>query len=144
MHETVRRMIGEMVGDVIAESRRRIAATKVASPEAVRALGQPLAVFSEAMRQNDIGLKRFLFAHMYRHERVTKMTEQAKLVVADLFERHLAEPDLLPADWQSEIGAPGDAKTARVVADYIAGMTDNFAFDTQARLKGTGGDSLKS
>jgi dGTPase len=102
-------------------------------------LGQPLAVFSEAMRQNDIGLKRFLFAHMYRHERVTRMTEQAKLVVADLFERHLAEPDLLPADWQSEIGAAGDAKTARVVADYIAGMTDNFAFDTQARLAGEGG-----
>jgi dGTPase len=139
MHETVRRMIGEMVGDVIAETRRRIASAKVASPEAVRALGQPLAVFSEAMRQNDIGLKRFLFAHMYRHERVTKMTEQAKLVVAELFDRHLADPGLLPADWQSEIGAPGDAKTARVVADYIAGMTDNFAFETQARLEGEGG-----
>jgi dGTPase len=139
MHETVRRMIGEMVGDVIAETRLRITASQVASPEEVRALGQPLAVFSEVMRQNDIGLKRFLFAHMYRHERVTKMTEQAKLVVADLFDRHLAEPDLLPADWQAEIGAPGDAKTARVVADYIAGMTDNFAFDTQARLEGAGG-----
>jgi dGTPase len=136
MHETVRRMIGEMVGDVIAETRRRIASAKVTSPEAVRALGQPLAVFSETMRQNDIGLKRFLFAHMYRHERVTKMTEQAKLVVADLFDRHLSDPTLLPADWQSETGAPGDAKTARVVADYIAGMTDNFAFETQARLEG--------
>jgi dGTPase len=139
MHETVRRMIGEMVGDVIAETRRHIASAKVTSPEAVRALGQPLAVFSEAMRQNDIGLKRFLFAHMYRHERVTKMTEQAKLVVADLFDRHLADPGLLPPDWQSATGAPGDAKTARVVADYIAGMTDNFAFETQARLEGEGG-----
>jgi len=128
-----------MVGDVIAESRRRIQAAKVASSEAARALGEPLAVFSEAMRQNDIGLKRFLFAHMYRHERVTRMTEQAKLVVAELFERHLAEPDLLPESWQSEIGAPGGAKTARVVADYIAGMTDNFAFETQAQLEGEGG-----
>jgi dGTPase len=134
MHETVRRMIGEMVEDVIAESRRRIAETKVASPEAVRAQGQPLAVFSEAMRQNDIGLKRFLFTHMYRHERVTRMTEQAKLVVADLFDRHLADPGLLPADWQAELGEPGVAQTARVIADYIAGMTDNFAFETQARL----------
>jgi dGTPase len=139
MHETVRRMIGEMVEDVIAETRRRLFAAQVTSPEEVRALGHPLAVFSEAMRQNDIGLKRFLFAHMYRHERVTKMTEQAKLVVADLFDRHLAEPNLLPADWQAEVGAPGDAKTARLVADYIAGMTDNFAFDTQARLEGEGG-----
>ena len=136
MHETVRRMIGVMVEDVIDEARRRIADAKVASPEAVRALGQPLAVFSEEMRANDIGLKRFLFGHMYRHERVTRMTEQAKLVVAYLFERHLDDPKLLPEDWQAEIGAAGDAKTARVVADYIAGMTDNFAFDTEARLKG--------
>jgi dGTPase len=134
MHETVRRMIGEMVEDVIAETRSRIAAAKVTSPEQVRALGHPLAVFSEAMRQNDIGLKRFLFAHMYRHARVTKMTEQAKLVVADLFDRHLADPGLLPPDWQSETGTPGAAQTARVVADYIAGMTDNFAFDTASRL----------
>jgi dGTPase len=135
MHETVRRMIGEMVEDVIAETRRRIEAAKVMSPEAVRALGTPLAVFSDAMRQNDIGLKRFLFQHMYRHERVTRMTEQAKLVVAELFDRHIADPSLLPADWQAEIGAAGDAKTARVIADYIAGMTDNFAFETQARLE---------
>jgi dGTPase len=135
MHETVRRMIGVMVEDVIAEARRRIADAKVASPEAVRAYGQPLAVFSEAMRANDIGLKRFLFGHMYRHERVTRMTEQAKLTVAYLFERHLDDPKLLPEDWQAEIGEAGEAKTARVVADYIAGMTDNFAFDTEARLK---------
>jgi dGTPase len=127
-------MIGEMVEDVTAETGRRIAAAQVASPEAVRALGRPLAVFSEAMRQNDIGLKRFLFAHMYRHERVTRMTEQAKLVVADLFARHLAAPGLLPPDWQAGIGAAGDAKTARTVADYIAGMTDNFAFETAERL----------
>ena len=123
------------VEDVIAETGRRIAESKVAAPEAVRALGRPLAVFSETMRQNDIGLKRFLFAHMYRHARVTRMTEQAKVVVASLFERHLAEPTLLPQDWRPETGAAGDAKTARVVADYIAGMTDNFAFETEARLR---------
>jgi dGTPase len=71
---------------------------------------------------------------MYRHERVTRMTERAKIVVAELFDRHLAEPDLLPQDWRAETRAPGDAKTARVVADYIAGMTDNFAFATHERL----------
>jgi len=125
-----------MVEDVIAETRRRIAAAQVASPEEVRAAGAPLAVFSDAMRENDIGLKRFLFAHMYRHERVTRMTERAKLVVADLFDRHLTDPQLLPSDWQAEIGGAGDARTARVVADYIAGMTDNFAFETAERLAG--------
>jgi dGTPase len=75
---------------------------------------------------------------MYRHERVTRMTERAKLVVADLFDRHLTDPTLLPADWQAELGAAGDAKTARVIADYIAGMTDNFAFETADRLSEAG------
>jgi dGTPase len=86
------------------------------------------------MRANDVGLKRFLFRGMYRHERVTRMTERAKIVVAELFDRHLADPSLLPEDWRAETGAAGDAKTARVVADYIAGMTDNFAFATHERL----------
>jgi dGTPase len=136
MHETVRRMIGEMVEDVIAETRRRIAEAGVRSVDDVRRCDHALAGFSEAMRANDIGLKRFLFRAMYRHDRVTRMTERAKVVVAELFDRHLAEPNLLPEDWRRETGAPGDAKTARVVADYIAGMTDNFAFATQDRLSG--------
>jgi dGTPase len=134
MHETVRRMIGEMVEDVIAETQRRIDAVGVKSVGDVRRCDHALAGFSEAMRANDIGLKRFLFQSMYRHERVTRMTERAKIVVAELFDRHLAEPGLLPEDWRAETGAPGDAETARVVADYIAGMTDNFAVATRERL----------
>jgi dGTPase len=134
MHETVRRMIGLMVEDVITETRARIAPSGVKSVEAVRRGDRPLAGFSETMRANDIGLKRFLFQGMYRHERVTRMTERAKVVVAELFERHLSDPGLLPEDWRAETGAPGDATTARVVADYIAGMTDNFAFATHEKL----------
>jgi len=137
MHETVRRMIGEMVEDVMAETRARLDAAGVKSAEDVRRCDRALAGFSEAMRANDIGLKRFLFQGMYRHERVTRMTEKAKVVVAELFDRHLAQPDLLPEDWRAETGAPGDAKTARVVADYIAGMTDNFAFATHERVVGS-------
>ena len=135
MHETVRRMIGEMVEDVTAETANRVRSAQVGSVEDVRRCDRTLAGFSDAMRANDVGLKRFLFQRMYRHERVTRMTEQAKLVVAELFDRHLADPSLLPPDWQTEIGAAGEPKTARVVADYIAGMTDNFAFATQARLE---------
>ena len=137
MHETVRRMIGEMVEDVIAETQRRLAAAGVKSAEDVRQCDHALAGFSEAMRANDVGLKRFLFQGMYRHERVTRMTERAKIVVAELFDRHLAAPDLLPEDWRAATGAAGDARTARVVADYIAGMTDNFAFATHERLTET-------
>jgi dGTPase len=136
IHEMVRRMIGEMVTDVIVETKRRIAASKITTSGQVRALGQPVAVFSEAMRANDLALKRFLFQRMYRHPVVTEMTDRAKVVAADLFERHLADPTLLPEDWQAEIGTAGEAKTARVIADYIAGMTDNFAFATHRRLTG--------
>jgi dGTPase len=136
IHETVRRMIGEMVSDVIAETQRRIAASNVTSAEQVRGLGEPVAVFSTAMQANDLGLKRFLFRRMYRHPMVTKMTDHAKEVVAELFERHLADPTLLPEDWQAAIGDAGEAATARVIADYIAGMTDNFAFATHRRLTG--------
>jgi dGTPase len=139
MHETVRRMIGEMVEDVVAETRRRIAALGVRDAADVRRAGQALAAFSEPMRANDIGLKRFLFKHMYRHPRVTAMTDEAKPVVARLFDRHLADPGLLPADWRvgldgAGLDGPNAPGTARVVADYIAGMTDNFAFDTDRRL----------
>jgi dGTPase len=134
IHETVRRMIGEMVNDVIAEAGRRIAESKLVSPDQVRALGRPVAVFSEVMRVNDLELKHFLFRRMYRHPVVTEMTDRAKVMVADLFERHLADPGLLPEDWRAEIGHAGEAKTARVIADYIAGMTDNFAFATHRRL----------
>jgi dGTPase len=136
MHETVRRMIGEMVEDVVEETGTRLGAAGVRSADDVRRADRTLAGFSEAMRKNDVGLKRFLFQRMYRHERVTRMTERAKVVVAELFDRHLAEPGLLPPDWQAETGRPGDARTARVVADYIAGMTDNFAFDAHRRIVG--------
>jgi dGTPase len=78
-------------------------------------------------------LKSFLFAHMYRHEKVTRMTAHAAEVVRDLFKRYRADPAALPVAWRAEAGA-GAAKQARVIADYIAGMTDNYALDEHKRL----------
>jgi dGTPase len=71
---------------------------------------------------------------MYRHNRVNRMTSKAKRIVRDLFDLLLAEPHLLPEDWSAGIDGPKTLKTARRVADYIAGMTDKFALDEHARL----------
>ena len=89
------------------------------------------------MRENDWALKRFLFERMYRHERVFRATVEASQAVRDLFEAYLAEPAKLPPEWQAEAGRAGSPETARLVADYIAGMTDRYAFEAQGRLTGT-------
>jgi dGTPase len=134
IHEAVRRLIGLMVGDLIAETRRRIDRLNPASAAAVRRLGEPLVAFSAEMRQNDAALKRFLHSHMYRHYRVNRMTSKARRVVKDLYTLLAAEPGCLPPDWQARCDGVGGAKTARAVADYIASMTDAFALDEHRRL----------
>jgi dGTPase len=134
IHEVVRRMIGIMILDLIAETRRRLAEYNPASAEDVRRLGQPLVAFSAGMRANDAALKRFLFTHMYRHFSVNRMTSKGRRVVKDLFNLLFAEPECLPPDWFRQADGRGTAKTARVVADYIAGMTDRFALDEHRRL----------
>jgi dGTPase len=133
-HEAVRRLINLMVSDLLAETRRRIAAHRPVSSDDVRRLARPLVGFSEAMQANDRALKAFLFERMYRHYRVNRMTSKARRVVQELFRLLLAEPEILPAEWQRLAGAPGAPENARVVADYIAGMTDRFAMDEHRRL----------
>ena len=78
IHEAVRRLIGAMVEDVLAESRRRIGDAKVVTAEAVRALGRPVVGFSEAMESQEKAVKKFLFGNMYRHEKVNVMTDKAR------------------------------------------------------------------
>ena len=134
IHEALRRVISHMVDDVIAETYRRFHARKPADADAVRGLGEALVGFSAAMTAQDEALKRFLFANMYRHTKVNRMTSKARRIVRDLFELLLAEPQLLPEDWRDDNVAPRSLKGARRVADYIAGMTDRFALDEHGRL----------
>jgi dGTPase len=90
--------------------------------------------FSETMRANDRALKAFLFERMYRHYRVNRMASKARRVVQELFQLLLAEPQCLPTEWRHQADGTGQARTARVVADYIAGMTDRYALDEHHRL----------
>ena len=134
VHEAIRRLIDAMVSDLVAETRRRISASAVRSVADVRALGKPLVAFSDGMRAHDRALRRFLMEHMYRHYRVSRMASKARRIVKALFTLLHAEPDCLPTEWRAQTDAPGSALTARVVADYIAGMTDRFALDEHYRL----------
>jgi dGTPase len=140
IHEAVRRMIHLMVADVLEESGRRLAAHKVQSVADIRTLGLPVIAFSPEMRENDVGLKRFLFQRMYRHERINLTMIEAKRVVRDLFGVHLAHPDFLPPEWSRGIRDDDARQRARHIADYIAGMTDKFAIETHARLCPEGRD----
>ncbi|MDA8232239.1 MAG: deoxyguanosinetriphosphate triphosphohydrolase [Magnetospirillum sp.] len=134
IHEAVRALIGIMVRDLVAETRRRVTELAPDSARAVRHLGQPLVAFSEEMRRNDAALKDFLFANMYRHFTVNRMTSKGRRVVKDLFHLLHAEPECLPPEWSRLADGRGTPKTARVVADYIAGMTDRLALDEHRRL----------
>jgi dGTPase len=133
-HEGVRRVIDRMVGDCLEESARRLAASGAASAAELRRLGRAVIAFSEGMQRNDKALKAFLFERMYRHWRVNRMTSKARRVVQELFRVLVAEPQCLPNEWRQEADGAGTPRSARVVADYIAGMTDNFALDEHRRL----------
>ena len=134
IHETVRRMIHLMVTDLLEETRSRLAAAKPKSAQDIRNLEEPTAVFSEEMRKNDRALKEFLFSSMYRHDRVTLMTNKARRVVGELFRHFHHAPDKLPEEWQQRCDAPESLRTARAIADYIAGMTDRYALDVHGGI----------
>ena len=134
IHEALSGVISAMANDVIAESARRYAVAKPKDADGVRALDQAMVGFSGQMAEHDKSLKEFLFAHMYRHNKVIRMTSKARRVVRELFELFLSEPELLPEDWRAGGLQARSPKTARRVADYIAGMTDRFALDEHSRL----------
>lgn len=134
IHETNRRLIDRMVGDLVAETQSRLAAAAPRSVQDVREAGRPLCGFSAGMTGAVGELRRFLHARMYRHYKVNRMASKAQRLVADLVEVLLAAPDCLPDRWQRRAGAPGGAETAAAVRDYVAGMTDRFAVDEHDRL----------
>jgi dGTPase len=134
IHEAIRRVIDCMVGDLIAETRARLADSGARSAADVRRLRAPVAAFSVGMLTNDRALKEFLFERMYRHYRVNRMSSKARRVIHDLFALYLAEPECLPGEWRGLAAGPDDPRTARVAADYLAGMTDRYALDEHHRL----------
>ncbi len=134
VHVSISQMIGNMVEDLLAETRQRLADTGVASVDDIRALDRPVAAFSEELVSADRAVKAFLLENMYRHHRVNRMTSKARRVVGEIFGLLFAEPELLPAEWRGRAETKDDAGRARVIADYIAGMTDRYALEVHRKL----------
>lgn len=134
IHETIRRLIGSMVEDILKESRSRLADVAPKSAGDIRAHNAPVIEFSDGMKKNDAELKEFLFNNMYRHYKLNRMTVKARRVVGDLFDLFINDPGCLPDEWSNLAGKPASEQTARLVCDYIAGMTDRFALDEHSRL----------
>lgn len=130
----VRELIGVMVDDLLAESRRRLAEAKPASAAELRAAGRPLIAFSAELREQLAPLRRFQFERMYRHYRVNRLTSKARRVLAELFQILLDEPNLLPDPWRGRVETAAPTAAARIVADYVAGMTDRYALELHEKL----------
>ncbi len=130
--EAVRRMIGRMVDDVLSETRKRL--LDVQSADAVRRLGHAVVAFSPAMLEDLSQLRLFLYARMYRHSRMNRSRSAARRILRELFTVYMNEPDVLPEAWFARADGRDDAGKARVVCDYIGGMTDRFAIDEHRRL----------
>jgi dGTPase len=143
LRELVRGQIGRMVNDVLGETRARIAASGVASADAVRAAGHGLCGFSDAMRAEERALKQFMYARLYLHPDQVAVAHVAREVIAHLFVALAADPGLLPDGWQARLPAHNPGR-ARVIADYIAGMTDRFAIGLYARLTGEAPEGLRN
>jgi dGTPase len=138
IHEIVRRMINTLVGDLIANSRTKIDQYQPADIDTVRSLPVPLIGLGEEILNKHMELKRFLRKNLYQHDRVQQMTGKAKQTVKTLFEVYMADTGLLPKDVQlrlnKEEDIAGASGRARVIADYIAGMTDRFAIAELERI----------
>jgi dGTPase len=142
IHELVRRLITHFIEDAIAESRRRIGETLVASIKDVRALKAPLIAFSPSTARIEREIKDFLFENLYRHPHITRKRDQAALVIRNLFPHFMKAPESMPAEWASSadrIGAD-ESRRARLVCDYIAGMTDRYAVSDHIRIFGAAPD----
>jgi dGTPase len=132
--EAIRRMIGAMIDDVMGETLQRAAATGVSSADDVRGLDHALVAFSPDMAEDLARLRAFLHERMYRHWRVNRTRSQARRILGEMFALFLKEPEVLPTVWFAKSQNRDEAGRARVVCDYIAGMTDRFAIEEHRKL----------
>ncbi len=134
VYETIRRMIDVVVTDVIDATRTRLEAAAPQSIDDVRRFGSVLVEFSDVMLERHVSLKRFLMANLYKHDKVRAMTDQAREAVDVLFNRYFESPDVMPREFHEASLVGDESDKARIVADYIAGMTDRYALKEYERL----------
>jgi dGTPase len=138
LYETIRRMVDYLVSDLIMHASHNIEQAKVDSIDAVRLHPRPLISLSDPVLEEHQELKRFLRARLYNHPKVREVMDEARATLRMLFEAYLNDPARLPPEHQMLVARAdaegGRAARARVVADYVAGMTDRFAYQERDRI----------
>ena len=134
VHEFVRRLIGLLIEDVVAETGRRLGVLDPGSADDVRRAPSGVSGFSPAIAAADRAIKDFLERRMYRHARVMRVMDDAAQVVRELFARYSQCADAMPPEWSEGLSGLDEAGRARRIADFIAGMTDRYALAEHARL----------
>jgi len=129
----VRDMIGFMVGDVLAETGRRVREAGVETIDEVRSAARPLAGFSTALEAEERELKHFLYTRLYDLAELKPVRTEAERVVAGLAEAYRADPALMPQSWRR---GGDEVQQLRTIGDFIAGMTDRFAIARHEELVG--------
>ncbi len=137
IYEVVRRLITDLIGDVVVETRGRLAALAPAGADDIRDAGQAIVAFSPAMATELGKLRRFLFQRLYRHPRVTRVMDDAQGMIRDLMARYVVDASAMPRAWAEEAATLDEHRRARLVADFVAGMTDRFAIGEHRRLFAT-------
>ncbi|XAT61034.1 deoxyguanosinetriphosphate triphosphohydrolase [Rhodobacteraceae bacterium Araon29] len=137
-HEALRRFFGVLVEDVIAIARTNLAELTPKTASNVRYAGRPMIQFSNGLWGDLKVVRKFLFHRMYRAPSVVKMRKEVTEAVTTLFPLFMQHPELLPKQWRKDVQkAEDDVALARIVVDYIAGMTDRFALQEYERLAQT-------
>ncbi len=134
--EIIRRMIDTVVTDLIEETRRKLLLAAPESIEDVRNAAKPLVSMSDEVYEQHVSLKRFLHRHLYSHEKKLEMTRKAQVMIRDLFVAYMDDVGRMAPQFAEAAGGLGGAEQARIVADYIAGMTDRYAIAAHESIAG--------
>jgi len=134
VYEIIRRMINLVVTDLIDTTQAKLDDLNLASIDEVREYGSPIVSFSEQVQKEHVSLKGFLMKNLYKHDKVREMTDKAQQMVESLFAHYMADPAHMPKEFCATASRGDASEQARVVADYVAGMTDRYAIAEFERL----------
>jgi len=134
IYEIIRRMINKVVTDLTETTQRNLNKLSPDSIDDIRNAGQRMVGFSDEIAEQHLSLKQFLNQHLYKHEQKLAMTRQVQVVLEELFATFMGDAQQMPAEFASAAESGDEANRARIVTDYIAGMTDRYAFAEHERI----------
>ncbi|MGB1068681.1 MAG: deoxyguanosinetriphosphate triphosphohydrolase [Henriciella sp.] len=132
--ESVRRLIGHWIDDLTTETNRRVDKFRPETAADVRAMDEPLIGLSQQLEGEQKALRAFLYERMYKHYKVNRMRSQGKRILKELFQLFMDEPETLPDVYRLDATQAPQQRRARIVCDYLAGMTDNYAIQLHRSL----------